>query len=458
MLFKNRLIKQISGVLAFLFTFTFTFADIPIVLSSRSAHAAIAPLPPVSGISTGYISGNFSVNQQGGSNYSIPIVVPPGTGGMVPQLSLNYDSQGSSSMVGKGWSLSGLSSITRCPTSKALDNLVDPVDFDANDKFCLEGQRLIAINGAYGADGADYRTENDIFAQIFSYGTSGSGPAHFVVKTKNGLTYNYGNTTDSRVEAQGKAEVLFWALNRIEDSVGNYLTVSYSENNALSESYPTRIDYTGNASMSVLPYNSVRFIYENRPDTAAHFVGGSQVQLNQRLKKIETYLGTTLLNTYELTYAQSVSTGQSRLISLKECAADGTCLLPTTFNWQDKSNGQFSETSVPRNGQWSNREVYPGDYNADGITDLLSIGDTNNFVVYYFKGDGSYTTSSFPRTGQWSSSAVFPGDYNGDGITDLLTHVNNNFVTYFFKPNGTVAATSTPRNGQWSVPSVNQIA
>lgn len=89
--------------------------------------------------------------------------------GMVPQLSLNDDSQGSNSMLGKDWSLSGLPSITRCPATKARDK-IDPVDFDSNDKFCLEGQRLMVVNGNYGANGTEYRTENDNFSQIFSYG------------------------------------------------------------------------------------------------------------------------------------------------------------------------------------------------------------------------------------------------------------------------------------------------
>ena len=39
-----------------------------------------------------------------------------------------------------------------------------------------------------------------------------------------------------------------WALNRLSDSVGNYLTVSYEESNGVY--YPLRIDYTGNERCS----------------------------------------------------------------------------------------------------------------------------------------------------------------------------------------------------------------
>ena len=43
------------------------------------------------------------------------------------------------------------------------------VNFDANDRFALDGQRLIAINGADGADGTEYRLEFDPTSRISSY-------------------------------------------------------------------------------------------------------------------------------------------------------------------------------------------------------------------------------------------------------------------------------------------------
>jgi DNA phosphorothioation-dependent restriction protein DptG len=35
------------------------------------------------------------------------------------------------------------------------------------------------------------------------------------VKTKSGQTFEYGNTDDSKIEAQGKSVVRFWAVNKI---------------------------------------------------------------------------------------------------------------------------------------------------------------------------------------------------------------------------------------------------
>ncbi|MCP4151505.1 MAG: hypothetical protein GY757_27425, partial [bacterium] len=88
------------------------------------------------------------VSSSGAFTYSYPINIPPGTNGMAPNLSLNYNSQGGNGMVGMGWSLSGFQSITR-------DSTYD-INWNNSDHFLLNGQRLVP-------DGDVYRTENESF-------------------------------------------------------------------------------------------------------------------------------------------------------------------------------------------------------------------------------------------------------------------------------------------------------
>jgi hypothetical protein len=66
----------------------------------------------------------------------------------------------------------------------------------------------------------------------------------FKAWTKTGLILEYGFTADSSVEAQGRKDVMIWAVNKIQDTKENYLSVSYEENNDNGEYYPKRIDYT----------------------------------------------------------------------------------------------------------------------------------------------------------------------------------------------------------------------
>jgi hypothetical protein len=39
------------------------------------------------------------------------------------------------------------------------------VNYDDNDRYCLDGQRLIAISGQNGKSGSEYRTEIETFSE-----------------------------------------------------------------------------------------------------------------------------------------------------------------------------------------------------------------------------------------------------------------------------------------------------
>lgn len=69
------------------------------------------------------------------------------------------------------------------------------VNFDANDRYCMDGQRLVLVSGSYGAAGSEYRLERENFSQITFNGSA------FTVKTKNGYIQNYGATADAVIEA-----------------------------------------------------------------------------------------------------------------------------------------------------------------------------------------------------------------------------------------------------------------
>src|SRR3978361_1007263 len=178
--------------------------------ASTAPPSSIDPLPVVTGTPGGSLPASFGVSETGSATYTLGLDVPPGTSGMAPKLGLTYDSRAESSALGTGWALTGLSSVIRCPATLAQDGFIDGIDFDANDRFCLDGQRLVAVSGVYGASGTEYRTEHETFSRVHSYGLAGGGPQGFVGGLKNGLTYSYGATADSRVEAQGRADVLIW--------------------------------------------------------------------------------------------------------------------------------------------------------------------------------------------------------------------------------------------------------
>ncbi len=404
-------------------------ASLLISTSFTLARAATSPV--------GATPGQFRVSESGAATYNIPIGLPPGTAGMQPALSLDYNSQGGNGLLGVGWSLNGLSAISRCSQTQAQDGVRGSVNYDANDRFCLDGQRLIVVSGAYGADGAEYRTEIESYSRIISYGAAGNGPAYFKVWSKSGQVMEYGVTNDSRIEAQGKSTVAMWALNKVQDTVGNYLTVTYLEDNANGQYYPTRIDYTGNVGKGLTPYNSVQFVYEARPDVTPLYHAGSLMKSTVRMSKMQSYSGNTLVKEYRLKFdnngTPAGNTGRSRMTSIQECAGDGVCLSTTTLSWQIndtsspvvKQSGQFllgHPYGVP---EW----VIPFDYDGDGYQDLAIFNSSSDrwYTIAHNNRDGTFTKVAqgqnflgFPYGSPQATATITVIDYDGDGKQDLL--------------------------------------
>jgi hypothetical protein len=374
----------------------------------------------------GRAAGSARVGDSGAASFSVPIIVPPGTAGVAPNLSLVYSSQSSENeLLGIGWSLAGLPSIERCPATIAQDNFRGGVHYDSSDRFCLDKQRLMAVSGTYGANLTEYRTEIDSGLKIVSFGTSGSGPSYFKVWTKQGQVMELGNSTDSRIEAQNQQSVRVWALNKLQDAKGNYLSVSYFEDNANGEYRPTRIDYTNG---SVSPTRSVQFVYTSRADVIPLYEGGSLFRTSVLMTNIQTYVGGSLVRDYRLTYETGSVTGRSRLTSITECAGT-SCMPSNTFGWQDTILG-FSDPAnwVSHGGQYSGGRVHYADVNGDGKADLIYQGDPNNtFYVSISTGNGFAPFQTWvTHGGSFTFGQAQFADVNGDGKADLIFQDDNN--------------------------------
>ena len=375
------------------------------------------------------LPGKFEVTDTGSASYTIPISVVPGTAGLEPKLSLQYDSRSGNGLLGVGWSLAGLPAITRCGRTIAQDGQVGGVGYDANDRFCLDGQRLVAVSGSYGADQTEYRTERESFSKVVSYGQAGSGPSHFKVWTKAGLVMEFGNSADSRIEAQGKQSVRVWALNKTSDTKSNYFTVSYLEDNANGEYRPDRIDYTGNATANTPPQNSVRFVYETRPDITPLYQAGSLIKTTQRMTKVQAWQGGGLAREYRLVFGLGSFVQQSRMSELRLCAASNDCQPSTSIAYQA---GQYVAGVVASNeGAYSNIlsgfRRYLADFDGDGKTDIFwdatdTVGRSNgNRFLCLSGGDGQcQMVGGNIGYNSWVGFRPHIADFNGDGKADIL--------------------------------------
>lgn len=383
--------------------------------------------------------GELGVSDSGALTYSIPIALPPGVGGMEPTLSLNYNSQGGNGLMGMGWSVSGLTAVTRCPQTIAQDGVpaAGEVNYTANDRFCMDGQRLLNASGTYGAVGAEYRTELESYSKIVSYGGVSGDPQYFKVWTKAGQIIEYGNTVDSRAEASVNGPARMWMVNRISDTKGNSIEFVYEEDTANGEHRPKQINYTLNSTAGLTTaLNSVVFQYEARPDTILGFHAGSPVKTTQRIARLQVNARGKTVREYRFTYGVGngvmngflIGTQRSHLLSLQECATDPveSCLNPTQFEWttaypgyevnQWQSNVKFHTGDAGKNAT--------GDFNGDGKTDVVSyIGDKNNQVRIHLSNGTGFIGAIWYGTFKTSSASSknWIGDFNGDGLSDIVS-------------------------------------
>ncbi|MBJ7310405.1 FG-GAP-like repeat-containing protein [Rugamonas sp. CCM 8940] len=334
----------------------------------------------------------LGISAGGTPTYSRQIAVPPGIAGMAPNIALLYSGGEVNGPLGRGWTLQGISSITRCQSNKITDGTARAVAFDANDKLCMDGQRLIQTdangvvfnadnqnptfenpfqqNDSRGGEGMvrEYRTEKDIYARIRAYGAAGgdpaNGPAYFRVWTKSGQLYEYGAAGDPRanaaINARGRPVIVSWAVSRIFDSVGNHMDFQYEQRDVAWGTNLERggaattpghewnlleIRYTGHGAQ--LPANRMVFAYSDRPDAPngaqdrgeAYHQGSKNVSI-RRLDTIRTYINwpgdqvqqpstAVGVKTVKLEYDHGAVSGRSRLRKIVECAgAAATPCLP----------------------------------------------------------------------------------------------------------------------------------
>jgi Salmonella virulence plasmid 65kDa B protein len=130
--------------------------------------------PPTSAVAQPIaLPGKSSVDANGNASDRIAISVPPGTAGLAPTLSFQYNNLSGNGLLGMGWPL-GVPAVGRCPQRVAQDGAMGRINSDANDRFCLDGQRLMALNGGtYGADGTRYAREIESLSLVISRGMAG---------------------------------------------------------------------------------------------------------------------------------------------------------------------------------------------------------------------------------------------------------------------------------------------
>ena len=381
----------------------------------------------------GTLNGDFEVNANGAGNYSIELETPPGTNGVAPNLAIAYNSQAPDGILGLGFSLSGLSAISRCPATRRLDGYFGATYFDKRDRFCLDGQRLVKVAGAgdYPAAGSVYDTERETWTKVVAQGSCGDGPCSFVAWNKDGTRLDFGADPGTRVPLPNRPDIASWQIGRSTDRNGNSVVVSYAFDPGTLQIYPAEIRYTENPAAGLSATRLVSFEYESRPDAIPKYLGGFLFKQTKRLSAIKTWVGSQLILNYRIAYSESAGTRRSLVSTIQKCDGAGECFPPTTFKWQAETNALVSPNSDPRGqliANWCtewNATVGWMDFNGDGKPDLHCDTPSGLHRVLLSTGHGLVSPNSSPDgliRSNWCAGAGFTTtwiDFNGDGKGDL---------------------------------------
>ena len=405
---------------------------------------------PAHDATVGALGGSHQVGPDGSANYSIPIEVPPGAGGIQPELAITYNSNAGNGLLGLGWDLSGLSSISRCPMTLERDGQIVGVDFDnLTDQLCLDGERMVLLSGVHMQQGAIYSLENENYSKIEIIGanTNLDDPYAFRVSSRDGKIIEYGNTEDSRIEANliNAGRVHVWAISKVGDRNSNSMVYKYEIDQDYSDYRLDKILYGSGGYV-------VKIVYSDRSEAYPKYFQGSYTVKKRKLEGIvvETS-GSTSLVSYNFTYSSFLAGGISfqHLSGIEKCG-NNECLSTTSVDWvAPAQNVEFYDASggLARSGNFgsASSEAYVKtltDVNGDGVPDfawMVTQSDGAYIFTSIGKGDGSFEpgTGGLVLSGNFGSASSGAyvktlTDVDGDGIPDFAWMVTQSDGAYIF--------------------------
>ncbi len=335
----------------------------------KAPSTAVSPVPESITIDTskevGVIPIISGMTPTGARTYDVAIDVYPGMNGMQPSLSLNYNSQRGNSIVGMGWALSGVPSITRGTRSIYYDGQAHGVSMDNDDAFYLDGMRLIKTGTdtgciLYESEQGNIKAKGYCGAYIMKYFEV------FYPDGKKGV-FGYENNSTNRV---------MYPLWSLTDLYGNKIDYTYAEGNNLFRL--EKINY--NAA-------SIEFRYKTRSDGIVSFCGGLQTNIPVILNQIICKVGTTVRCTYTLghKFDNSVS-----LLEKIDYSASGKSFNPLIFYYGNGETSKVFTQSSTQLYEWyesadpSMIKIVRGKFDYDGNTDgLIVLPNYNPYYIYH---------------------------------------------------------------------------
>ncbi|MDR2684814.1 MAG: FG-GAP-like repeat-containing protein, partial [Prevotellaceae bacterium] len=376
-----------------------------------------------------------AVSSSGAANYALPIEVPPGTNGFQPNISIAYNSQGGFGEMGIGWSISGLSAITRGTKSFYYDSGTIPnnaVTFTNHDQLYLDGQRLILLSGTHFQAGAVYGLEIENYWRI-TVKTSNS-QLYFELRTLEGQILEYGKDNSSQLTGAGGT--LSWKICKSTDVFGNGIDYYYSQAGRNIQ----LISYAGGENLIEFSYTS------NTKNPQRRYIKNFYAVNENLLSNIITKNAGVNVKRYSLRYTASDT--DNRLTEIRGYNWGKSDLTRGQIVWCYESStniGWGLDATLQRvsagagSYAWfanqNNSSLYSGDIDGDGYPDKIEFwtGDYSDsedgFFRVYLKNGATVPAVNFSIIRQYEynnedqdyfSPNLVIGDIDRDGKDEII--------------------------------------
>ncbi len=404
--------------------------------------------------------GSLSVSEMGSAIYSLPIDLPPGRG-LSPELSFRYNSNSGNSLMGEGWGIIGLSSITRANPTDAFNGFSDNIDF-IDDQLLYDGVPLVKIkqepNGIQ-----EFRTSQDNLSRIM-YIPNGISSAydHFIVNTIDGRTLVYGNNGNSRcqyLENNSATNPLMWCIQSEEDRFGNIIDYTYLKDSSHGSLIPKSIIYPMDDDIDYIVtfnYDSLFLLNSSVTNLSERYYYEKNGQIynvrtNSILSNIEVKTSNgQVLTSYNMNYFENnPETYFYHLNKISKTKLDVNTnelvnLPPTTFDWNFyKPNYETSITATANltsvcDGSTNSCVI---DYEGTGyfgyvtfmkrlINDPTIIPQKFECVVSVYSPKELHYKYSIPIIGFPDFLDMVAADMDGDGKQELLMINDGKLIIY----------------------------
>lgn len=412
--------------------------------------------------------GEFNCDAHTGSaKLSIPLPFTPNREGVVPPVSLSYDSGNGNGAFGLGWNL-GCPRIERS-TSRRLPLYMDSEDSDV---FTLSGTDLVCI--AEEKRGTTtvrhYRLQSESQFSRIEFRKKSSGETSFCVFGSDGSQSIYGDSAESRIEdPQYPGHVFAYLVSRSEDALGNVVRYRYCGDGAnlhlLQVLYGNRVSRTTSSSPDDFHLGLV-FAYAERDDVYVNRKPGFDVRCSLRCESVTLYHGFGSAPLFSdgnkvrsLSFEYVAGCGGVSLLekvveSGHRVLADGTAesesLPPMAFSYFPFALGkewcEFDRSSV---------SDIPGGFTSAEWVDLYGEGIAGLLMdcggKWYFKhnlGNGSLSSASEVGDRPVPGTPSGLTDVEGNGVLALVENSGANAGASFLDESGKFG----PRKKFGSVP------